>query len=304
MNKEERTICHRVYCCSNILLFDIHHSWCPHCQHFRQYYNKFAKQMKGIAERANIKFDVYAVSCVPHKPLCRAKDIHGYPRIFLFLGNDGKDEKGIEIDGPDLHAFDIMRMISEKSGTDTSAAVAMIGAMEEEASDNLEHAVLTGGNEDNNAFWIHKTKRQTYNDIHLSFEFAMKHGIFVGKDPPNEKARDAFGNWMELLNHALPPTWPLQGMITEIFKNMTSDKNTTTVMDAEENLIEIVDKYPAPRKTWSRSCPRDDPLNGYTCGLWQLFHTAASTYAFIHHHCLRHRQRYWLSLSLVFVVAF
>ena len=251
--------------------------------------------MKGIAERINIKFDVYAVSCVPHKSVCRAHDIHGYPRLFLFLGNDGKDEKGIEIDAPDLHVFEIMRLISEKSGTDTSAALAMIGAMEEEASDNLEHAVLTAGNEHSNDFWIHKTKLQTYRDIHLSFEFAMKHSIFVGKDPPNEKARDAFGNWMELLNHALPPTWPLQGMITEIFKNMTSDKNTTTVMDAEENLIRIVDKYPAPRKKWSRSCSRDDSLGGYTCGLWQLFHTAASTCSFIHHCCL---------LCLAFVFTF
>lgn len=250
--------------------------------------------MKGIAEKTNIKFDVYAVSCVPHRPLCRAKDIHGYPRIFLFLGNGGKDEKGIEIDPLELHTFELMRIISEKSGTDTSAALAMIGAMkeeEEESSNNLENGAVITGNEDSDAFWIHKTKFQTYSDIHLSFDFAMKHGIFVGKDPPNETAQDAFGDWMELLNHALPPSWPLQGMITDIYKNMTSDKNTTTVMDSEGNLMKIVEKYPPPKKTWSRSCSRGDPTSGYTCGLWQLFHTAASTYIFIHRYGLHHQQR-------------
>ena len=251
------------------------HSWCPHCQDFRPHYNAFAKQMKEIAERHNLKVEVYAISCVPHRSICNDQDIVGYPRVRMFLGEDGKGDNFIPIDHSILHPFKVMQMISEKTGTDaSSAALAMAGEMKEEQY-NQENAVLAPDNEDSDAFWIHKTKFDTYCDIHLSLHFAMQHGIFVGKDPPNEEEKKTFAGWIEILNHALPPSWPLQGMLTKIYSNIT------TVLDTEENLLGIVNRYPPPRKTWSRSCSRGDPTMGYTCGLWQLFHTTTSTYIFV-----------------------
>ena len=91
-----------------------HYSWCPHCQHFRKHYNDFAKQMKEIAKNNNIKLDVYAISCVPHKPICRDKDIHGYPRIKLFVGDNVEDDDGIEINHGSLHAFKVLQLLYEK----------------------------------------------------------------------------------------------------------------------------------------------------------------------------------------------
>jgi len=68
------------------------------------------------------------------------------------------------------------------------------------------------------------------------------------------------------LEEVLPPTWRLHSMIADIYQNMEA------ALESEEKLLEIVDKYPPPRKVWSESCSRGDKLMGYTCGLWQLFH--------------------------------
>jgi len=249
----------------HIRIVEFYAHWCPHCAHFRPKYNAFAKRMKEIAERSKLELDIYAVSCVPHRELCRDQDIHGYPKIRLFLGDNGTEEEGIEIAITDLHPFLVLQKIDEKTGTEASAAFATIGENEEQYSHN-EKNELSASRLDNDSFWIHRTKYDIYSDAYLSFHFAMEHGIFVGRDLPNKEAKKAFNDWIDLLNQVLPPSWPLQAMLSDIAHNIE------TVLDSEANLLEIVDRYPPPRKNWSQSCSRSDSTIGYTCGLWQLFH--------------------------------
>jgi thiol-disulfide isomerase/thioredoxin len=246
-------------------------SWCPHCAHFRPQYNAFAKKMMEIAERDKISLDVYAVSCVPHRPLCQDQDIKGYPKIRLFIGDDGTEDEFIEIDTENLHPFFILQTISKKTGTDAYADFAIMGEKEEQYSHGEKNDLSASGL-GNDSFWIHRTKYDVYCDAYLSFYFAMQHGIFVGRDPPDEKAKTAFEEWIYLLNEVLPPSWPLQAMLSDIVDNIE------TVLDSEANLLGIVDRYPPPRKNWSQSCSRGDSTMGYTCGLWQLFHITAGMF--------------------------
>ncbi len=225
--------------------------------------------MKGVAKRSNVKLEVYAVSCVPHRPICQDKDIKGFPTIMVYAG---ENDEGTRVNYGDIHPFRILQMVYEKRGEDTSSILSM---MEEEEDSTTNNAVaLSSGSVDADTFWIHKTKYDIYCDIYLSFSFAMQHSVFVGRDPPDEKTKKAFGTWIELLSDLLPPSWPLSVMISEIRKNIS------TVLDSEATLLEIVEKYPPPRKTWSPACTRGDPTMGYTCGLWQLFHTVSGKYTF------------------------
>eukprot|EP00531_Pseudo-nitzschia_arenysensis_P001725 CAMPEP_0116124578 /NCGR_PEP_ID=MMETSP0329-20121206/5352_1 /TAXON_ID=697910 /ORGANISM="Pseudo-nitzschia arenysensis, Strain B593" /LENGTH=535 /DNA_ID=CAMNT_0003618561 /DNA_START=57 /DNA_END=1661 /DNA_ORIENTATION=+ len=250
-----------------IRIVEFYAHWCPHCQHFRTQFNEFAKQIKGIAKTNNLEIDIYAVSCVPHRPICREKGIEGYPKIMVFADENVKEDEGELISYGLIHPFKILQLIFEKRGGDTSSILSMMEGQEESTTSNA--IALSSGSVDADTFWIHKTKYDVYCDIYLSFHFAMQHSVFVGKDPPDKKTKDAFGKWIELLSNVLPPSWPLSVMISEIWKNIE------TVLDSEDNLLGIVDKYPPPKKTWSPSCTRGDPTMGYTCGLWQLFHAVS-----------------------------
>mmetsp|Transcript_3546 Transcript_3546/g.7639 ORF Transcript_3546/g.7639 Transcript_3546/m.7639 type:complete len:592 (-) Transcript_3546:432-2207(-) len=249
-----------------IRIVEFYAHWCPHCGAFRQTYNAFAKKMKEIAEQNKIQLDVYAISCVPHRKLCRELDINSYPKIKLYTGSFGVEEEAVEFSYSDLHPFIVLQVIAEKMGNDLSPALTTLRENEEQY-ENEEKNNGIGLAHNNSSFWLPRTKRDIYNDIYLSFYFAMQHSIFVGRDPPSDEARSAFQNWIILLDQVLPPIWRLKALVSDIADNIE------TVLNSEDNLLHIVDRYPPPKKKWSQSCSRGDSAMGYTCGLWQLFHT-------------------------------
>jgi thiol-disulfide isomerase/thioredoxin len=58
--------------------------WCPHCQHFRDHYIEFAKQVDAVTEEIGSEsVSFHSVSCTVNKKICRGLGITGYPRIYL-----------------------------------------------------------------------------------------------------------------------------------------------------------------------------------------------------------------------------
>jgi len=115
-------------------------------------------------------------------------------------------------------------------------------------------------------FWLSRTKADIYNDAYLSFVFACRHSIYVGRPPLAEDAKSAFRKWILLLQMTLPPTWKLSTLIDDI------EENLDLVLEDEDELDKVVSRHPPDVTTWSDSCSRGDSSQGYTCGLWQLFH--------------------------------
>jgi hypothetical protein len=214
--------------------------------------------MLEIAKQYNLDVGVYAVSCVPHKKACRANDIHGYPKIKLFLPGEMEGEL---IEHSALHPFEVLKRL----GKDTSLAAKLTPKDEDESevSKEVESLLFSGSD---SSFWIPKAKADIYNDAYLSFDFAMRHSVYVGKGPLSEEAKLAMTDWLEMLQDVLPPTWRLQPMVAEIFQKVEG------ALVTEEFLLEIVNRYPPPTRVWSKSCSRGEAGMGYTCGLWQLFH--------------------------------
>ncbi|KAG7355038.1 Erv1 / Alr family protein [Nitzschia inconspicua] len=249
-----------------IRIVEFYAHWCPHCQKLRPKFNKFAKRMLEIAEQSGLNLKVYAVSCVPHRYICKKNDVHNYPRVKLFL--DGSKE-GIEIPHNNVHPFEVLKRIGAESMAKGAEGLAITdGAWEEEekdgedtTQDSVAPLVAPDG-----SFWIPRTKKEIYNDAYLSFDFAMRNAIFAQKDPLTEEAKEAFFDFVYVLAEVLPPTWQLQWMVAEILEH------ADTVLDSEENLFKILDKYPPKKKKWSKACTRGKGAMGYTCGLWQLFH--------------------------------
>jgi hypothetical protein len=206
-----------------------------------------------------VSVETFAVSCVPHKHLCKDQNITGYPKVKLFLTGS---TDGTLVSYYEIHPFDIMRMIGvqttaldeELMKTTTKDTTAQIRSGRQEESIQEEQ------------FFIQRTKKDIYNDAYLSFDFSMRNGIFTSEGPLTNSSKQVFSEWAHLLQSFLPPMWSLQTMIGDIIDNMDH------VVQSEANLLEIVDKYPPKKKSWSHSCSRGDSFSGYTCGLWELFH--------------------------------
>lgn len=201
---------------------------------------------------------MYAVSCVPWKPVCNDWGVSAYPAVFIF--EDGS-VNGTKLNHFDIHPFMILSLLGievddltskEEKGATTNALRS--GNSDNEKPDSASHHFLP------------RTKLEIYNDAHLSFDFAMRNAIFVDQETLTNETADVFVEWIEQLHAALPPTWKLKNLLTEIGVNMDR------ILKSEATLIEIVDRYPPNAKTWSHSCTRGDKYAGYTCGLWELFH--------------------------------
>jgi hypothetical protein len=225
--------------------------------------------MVEIAEQSGMNLKVYAVSCVPHRDICKKNDVHNYPRVKLFL--DGSQE-GIEIPHKNVHPFEVLKRIgTDKMAKDMAGLPITDGTwgkdddVEETIPDSAAALLASDG-----SFWIPRTKQEIYHDAYLSFDFAMRNGIFTQTDPLSDEAKEAFFDFVSLLAEVLPPTWRLQWMISEIVEQQE------TVLDSEESLFQILDKYPPQKKKWSKACTRGKGSMGYTCGLWQLFHIMTS----------------------------
>lgn len=223
--------------------------WCPHCQHFRDHYVHFAKQVKAVAEEDGLEIGVHAVSCQVHRSICHDFDVHSYPKIHLFAA--GATNSTGQVNYWNVHPFDILN----KLGLVTDQ-VRFEDYVPQGAPKHHSHSI--DGHR--------RTKQEVFDDAYLSFAFAMKNGVFMSNAALTNSTSLALWYWLDLLTTTMPPTWSIQNLLKAL---LTDFENITK---SEAALVQIVDQYPAPTKKWSLSCTKGDPAMGYTCGLWQLFH--------------------------------
>jgi Erv1 / Alr family len=104
-------------------------------------------------------------------------------------------------------------------------------------------------------------------DVHLSFDYAMRHGVFLSDDPlPTLRAETLF-SWLQLLRKTLPLSWTsLHAAVQSLIDNFDYVKRS------ESYMITILEEFPPTKEVWSVSCSHGEADTGYTCGLWELFH--------------------------------
>jgi len=207
---------------------------------------------------------VHAVSCQVHRPLCHDFGVHSFPKVMLFAAGATNITK--EVPYFQLHPFEVLNNLGlhtdslnlgEELQTDFSL------------SDKDKKKSLKGGLSDHGSdvSRYKRTKVNVFDDAYLSLVFAFKNGVFTSNGPLQGNATiNALHDWLDLLLMALPPTWSVQKLIKALRHDF--DK----IIQSEQNLVEIVDKFPPPTSQWSESCKKGEAAMGYTCGLWSLFH--------------------------------
>jgi thiol-disulfide isomerase/thioredoxin len=235
--------------------------WCPHCQHFIPKYIELGKQLLEITETlpGGIRVETHAVSCVPNKQICNAFDVHGFPLLKIFPAHS---VNGTVLDRGNIHPAKILKTL----GISTDRYSAEVQGQGDGVSDTK--GSLQGNSlekELQHKHFMARSKKETFDDAHLSFDFLLRQGIYMAPGALPFQAKGVLNRFVLILSKAVPTSSSLYPAIAALSNNREG------IAKSEEALVDLLDGLaPPPSSTWSPACLQHG--TGYTCGLWTLFH--------------------------------
>lgn len=274
-----------------IVEFYIH--WCNTCKLYAPIYHKFAEKVRALA--GGIEIATHAVSCAPNRPLCVDQAVKGFPKIRLYKPGSGEYTElahhaqiqpytVLEALGIDFEAEETEDSSSDDWDVDTLLEEEATRALLQQFTlwDRLK-AAITGNdlkqlssqsnNYNINSKPYHRRTRDNLQaDIHLSLDYALRHEIYTRHGELSEEQKRVLKDWLELLHATLPQSWELSKLLRELIDNFVY------IVRSEDYLLAVLDEYPAAAERWSLSCSHGAADEGYTCGLWELFHAMSVGY--------------------------
>lgn len=251
-------------------LVEFYVHWCDVCKNFKAHYIQLGQRIRQLAG-TNVTVEVHAVSCAPNRPLCKALAIERYPFFRVFTPGDAT---GVDVTHAQLNPVVILQKmglaVDEKADEDwnpliSASATTVTSTWWGWLSVFWERWTTTSLPE--GKFDHKRSKDELRNDVHLSFDYAMRQGVFVSNDPLSEEKAETLFNWLLLLQKTLPPTWTdLHALIKELIDNFLFVKRS------EEYMLLTLEENPPQNTVWSMACSHGETDVGYTCGLWELFH--------------------------------
>ena len=110
-----------------------------------------------------------------------------------------------------------------------------------------------------------------YMDAYRSLVFTLKTGIYTSSTKRlSEEKSDAFKSFLELLHLTMPSQWIGHDLVIHL------QNNFDIIVQSKHHLIHSLMEFQIQEdfSLWDYYCSHGtNPFNGYTCGLWGLFHT-------------------------------
>lgn len=227
-----------------------------HCQSYKSKFIDIAKETNLRTAEGQPEITFHAISCSVYHWVCVQNNIKGFPTLLAFKANSAEPQ-----------------LLKDPSPDDIAKAVGVtLNSPDQDYArtrndDAFRPVDILGASMDG----MVRTKDAVFVDAALSFIHALKTEIFTTENPHLIwEQRETFSDWIDLLYWALPPTWILHTLINDLRNNIEA------VMKSKENLLHIVDKHidvvTGGRTSWSHQCSRGKEGQGYSCGLWSLFH--------------------------------
>jgi Erv1 / Alr family/Thioredoxin len=242
--------------------------WRSTCKNFKPHFVQFAQRVQQLAAQQNETVSVYGVSCHPNRRLCRKQTTQGYAVVRLLAPGQ---TVGIDIKHTDVNPVKVLqKMGMHLDLKDYEDAVKDVVDYTEDSQGTHQWQQMIesflGKPTQKKIPHYRRTREELKADIHLSFDFAMRDGIFTSDDPLTDKARKALKDWLTLLHKTLPEAWEMHKVLDQLIRDFDY------VSKHEAYMHGILDQFPPEKSGWSFACSHGDPNDGYTCGLWQLFH--------------------------------
>lgn len=224
---------------------------------FKAHYIQFAKKMIEVTSDWSLPrpIEVFAVSCVPFNKVCQNHNIPGYPSVQLFSPHSSN---GTKIETNMLHPLTVLRRfgISASEYDEHEEPGASDHQLDPEAAfPGLEDL---DSQEDNSPYFMSRSTLQIYHDAHLSFDFAIRNGVFVTNTALPKERQETLKEWLHLVQKTFPTTASIQPVVEDLLKEFD------TIVKSDFNLVMIMDKHVPPTSTWSPACAQHG--TGYTCG--------------------------------------
>jgi len=265
--------------------------WCNTCKLYAPIYRKFAAKVRELASGNDIAIQTYAVSCSPkaNRALCVDQAIKGFPKIRLYKPGSGDyvelahhthiqpfavlERLGIDFEGGDggeeEAAWDIDTLLEQEA-----TATPQQHSLWEKLWARMTGQDLVSSSQTAAPTVYHRRTRENLKaDIHLSFDYAMRNEVFTRSGGLSREQQRALQSWLQVLRRTLPQSWGLTKLVQELLDNFVY------IVRSEDYLLAVLDEYPAPTaEQWSLACSHGAADEGYTCGLWELFHTVSVGY--------------------------
>jgi thiol-disulfide isomerase/thioredoxin len=243
--------------------------WCGHCKHFKPKYIEFAQTLLSRTQqlKGRVIIETRAISCVPNKQICIDQQIKGYPTIKIY---QAFSTNGTKFNSWELHPLQMIRLfkieefeqdLEQDTVLDSQQVRSVLPAG---ARQKLRIAAPNNDNRQQETHFMGRTRKEIYHDAHLSFDFAMRTGIYTAEGPLPKKPREVLYQFLKLLQKALPSSVSLQPLVGDLIQHFDA------VATSDANLTAVVAQHPPPMPRWSKACTQHG--TGYTCGLWELFH--------------------------------
>jgi len=206
-------------------------------------------------------------------PVSAHFDVTGYPNLKIFKANETTPA---DVNYWEAHPFDILKgargvycavHFERRSDTDPYSPSPLTLGLGIRPTKPLQFdESLEVKTQKTDQAITRRSKSDVFNDAYLSFHFALKNSIHMDLGPLSNKTRDAFYDWLSLLQQSMPPIWEIQNLLTALVDNFEG------IAESEQNLVKLADTFPPPSDKWSQACEKGLKGMGYTCGLWELFH--------------------------------
>mmetsp|Transcript_5618 Transcript_5618/g.7035 ORF Transcript_5618/g.7035 Transcript_5618/m.7035 type:complete len:705 (-) Transcript_5618:101-2215(-) len=228
---------------------------CETCQRFKSTYGKLAAAFSG-----SVPF--YAISCKVHKKLCSNFNLSTYPALRVYKKGDGNG-KTLSLNEDNEENDKYLEVLLRRhldppplSPPDTEQSPQEQEVLPPPSSKYLSYP---------------HTSEEMYSDAALSLQFSLQSGVYNSNGPLSPPRQKALKTWLQLLQRTLPhrpDTVFHQSHL--LLDDLLASWND--VIASEDGLEKVLRRHPAPARDWSASCHKGSEVNGYTCGLWSLFH--------------------------------
>ena len=252
--------------------------WCAHCQKFKPRFIDVAKKFRDSEHEELAAIEFHAVSCSAHHWLCKASSIQGYPIVRSYRRGSADFHEVKRFTPQAMAAAFGVQLEKIYSSTSNEFQDVDLRHYDEDVYDVLGAAMDA----------YRRTKKDVFHDACVSLLFALQFDVNVNVGTSDDgTSRDerleTFSKWINLLYWSLPSSWKVNTLINDIRTNNDFNAISNDIISntAEANKDAVL---PDPSMLWTNSCQRRSRKSeGYTCGMWSLFHIISIGVAEQHH---------------------
>ena len=114
-------------------------------------------------------------------------------------------------------------------------------------------------------------------DTFLSVLYTLEYSVFTKPGPLSEEKEIVLHAWLDLIHHATPKRWTtLHNLLRDLLSHHNEISQSFDKLKLHSTKqTPFVSEMSDVDSKWSDECARPPTMNGYTCGLWKVFHSVS-----------------------------